>query len=178
MIFSIIFTDELFKDSKKSHIRGGYLGMLGMNTVVLCRNTEIKNAITSRISLLRLKKTQLENDISPTINDGTDLNKHIWKTTLDYMPTTIFRADSADIVVTVEAPMVLKCVHATDLWFADWDYEYKDSKKIVLYPFSDYDGYEKMWNCGKGIMKVYQSVCCGEIGCYKGYYEAIGIMEK
>lgn len=134
-------------------------GELTENTIVICRNFDMKKA--------------LEQEIRATVNGRTECNDYdcddedIGRAEygINTYLQTVIEINNQKIILCLEPAMVYTAKSIKDIWFLDRrkvgnDYLY------TLIPFYAYRGAEDTW--AKGLDSIYAQITIGRYGGYTG----------
>ena len=95
---------------------------LTSNTIILCANPKIKNFITQQIVDILDCKHEEFNEENHDYNASDFLWNMDYKYIIQSLPTTILPIRTLQqIILTVEAQLILQAPSPNDIWFVDYD---------------------------------------------------------
>lgn len=138
---------------------------LTKNNIFICSKPSVKNKFWMKIKDIWEVGDNGEEDVVYIYEPyDEDPKQDFTGFHINYLPTTIVQLQNGQrFIFTVETPFILTATDKRDIWFVDEDKE----GKIYCYAFTDFKGYEELWN--QGVERIYTDINSGMYGCYKGY---------
>ncbi len=155
MLKGIIFNDERF-DTKDGY---NILNDLTDNTIILCRNFDMMNALAREI--VRTVDGRAEhNDYAC---DEEDVGKARYD--VNFFLQKAIKINGQTITLCLEPAMVYRAKNIKDIWFFDHDFP-GNGNGWRIYPMTVFKGAEEVWASGLDV--VYNTITIGRYGGYTG----------